>query len=109
MTASLDDPVAQLNPGLAVQTFDGRRLGIVQAVGDSGFLVRRKYREGFWLPSGLIRSVDENRVLLHISSRVLPRYSKKAGRGHRFTPAGRRAMLASTALLIATVALTGFV
>jgi hypothetical protein len=68
--------LTRVSPGLEVKTFDGRKLGMVQAVGDSGFLTRRKYREGFWLPEGLVRDVDGERVLLHIDSRVLPRYSQ---------------------------------
>ena len=109
MAAAVDDPIAQLNPGLSVQTYDGRRLGVVQAIGESGFLVRRKYREGFWLPSGLIRSVDDERVLLHISSRVLPRYSQRERTGGRFHRPSARAMVASTALLALTTAFAGFV
>ena len=83
-----ESPLALITPGLAVRTFDGRKLGMVEAVGASGFLTRRKYREGFWLPEGLVREVDDERVLLHIDSRVLPRYSQR--------PSGRKATFASS-------------
>ncbi len=80
MMNRLDRPLESITPGLEVQTFDGRKLGVVQAVGASGVLIRRRYRDGFWLPEGLVREVNENRVLLHINSRVLPRYSRREER-----------------------------
>ena len=76
MSHTTESMLEQVNPGMEVKTFDGRKLGMVQAVGASGFLTRRKYREGFWLPEGLVREVHPDRVLLHIDSRVLPRYSQ---------------------------------
>jgi hypothetical protein len=78
MVHPTDSMLTQVTPGLEVKTFDGRKLGMVETVGDSGFLTRRRYREGFWLPEGLVRDVNTERVLLHIDSRVLPRYSRRA-------------------------------
>ena len=99
-----------LTPGLAVETFDGKRLGTVESVGASGLLIRRRYRDGIWLPEGLVREVDDSRVLLHIDSRVLPRYSEKTGkRNPRSVLFGPRAMAAAAALLVASAAFMGFV
>jgi hypothetical protein len=96
--------LARVSPGLEVKTFDGRKLGMVQAVGDSGFLTRRRYREGFWLPEGLVRDVDGERVLLHIDSRVLPRYSQPAGgrKGPRLSSFAYSRMLVALGLMVAS-------
>jgi hypothetical protein len=96
--------LTRLSPGLEVKTFDGRKLGMVQAVGDSGFLTRRKYREGFWLPEGLVRDVDNERVLLHIDSRVLPRYSQPAGgrKGFRVRSLSHARTLFALGLMVAS-------
>ena len=102
--------LTRVMPGLEVKTFDGRRLGMVQAVGDSGFLTRRRYREGFWLPEGLVREVDEERVLLHIDSRVLPRYRQRAG-GQESSPmrilSHNRTFVAVGLALVSGLALMG--
>ena len=75
-------PVA---PGLMVETFDGQRLGIVEAAEGEGFTVHPRLRDEFWLPEGLVREVDDQRVLLHINSRVVSRYKRKESRSSLLT------------------------
>lgn len=110
MMNTTESMLTRVTPGMEVKTFDGRKLGMVQSVGASGFLTRRKYREGFWLPEGLVREVDDERVLLHIDSRVLPRYSQPAsGKKSSFVSnlSRSRALLAVGVVLAGALTLIG--
>lgn len=63
-----------LRPGLRVQTYNRRPVGVIQRVDNGRLLLRDTWRRPFWISTGLVRSVDEERATLHIDSRVVSRY-----------------------------------
>jgi len=96
-----------LQPGYVVETFDRRVLGVIDVVDGDRFLLRPRLRSPFWLADGLVRAVSGDRVLLHIDSRVLPRYRSRDVEGRERSWklfGGVPAPIASSALVTALAA-----
>lgn len=99
-----------LKPGLFVETFDNRVLGVIEDVDDDRFLLRPRLRGPYWLPDGLVRTVDTDRVRLHLDSSRLGRYRQPV----RMTPRKRRGVLSrhlgpaplTYSVLLTTIALS---
>jgi|GEM_PF-5362256 len=72
-----DDPC--LRPGLRVQTYNRRTLGVIERIEGGRLLVRSPWRRSYWLPGGLVRTVGDVQATLHIDSRVVDRYRQPAG------------------------------
>jgi hypothetical protein len=97
-----------LRPGLRVQTFNKRPVGVVQQVHGGRLLVRNSLRRAFWLSEGLVRSIDGNLATLYIDSRVVDRYRQPVTRRRSATARRARAVrvpLAASGLAGAIVAL----
>jgi hypothetical protein len=69
---------AALDLGLVVETFDHRFLGVISGIDEGRILLRPHFGRPFWLTTGLVRSVEGERVRLHIDKRVLSRYRQPA-------------------------------
>ena len=68
----------QVQPGMCVRTFDGRRIGHVRAAEPGRLLVDRRWGSPYWMPDTLVRSVKPECATLHIDHRVVPRYRQPA-------------------------------
>src|SRR6187401_685099 len=97
MSHTVEDPKLALYDGLTVETLDGRRLGVVAAVGEDSFLTRRSHSEDFWLPEVFVRSVDATNVVLQLDSRALRRYIP-GRRAHALRSAAGLGLVAAVAL-----------
>jgi hypothetical protein len=65
--------------GMHVRTFDGSGLGTVEAYEPGRILVRNRWHRAYWMPDGLVRSINKDCATLHIDRRVVPRYRQPAG------------------------------